>query len=166
MKKSWLTYSNELTSTPITPWVDDGQRYGWVNERAENGQWRRPKRVRTAFQTQLKQWCVLEVDYLDVRLVFALPTELDNFIEIMSTNPLPSGPSLLKGQKFGRPNKHWLSRLPAKAKSLKFRQAICKWLGANSDVENFRQYYRDRPLQRKYEGVYSSSDEALAAQEA
>jgi len=93
MKKSWLTYSDVLIPTPMTAWADDGQWYGWVNEQTDTGQWRRPKRVRTGYQTQLKRWCILKVDYLDVNLVFALPSELDHFIEIMSKNPLPSGPS-------------------------------------------------------------------------
>ena len=58
----------------------------------------------------------IEFDRYDLR--FSAPAQLDHFIEVLSTKPLPTTRklSLQRGLPVG-PNGHWLSRLPASLKS-------------------------------------------------
>jgi hypothetical protein len=50
-------------------------------------------------------------------------------IEVLARNPLPTTRQLSseRGTTLG-PNKHWLSRLPAKAKPLRFRRKLVTYL--------------------------------------
>jgi len=106
---------------------------------------------------------LLSVHFQGVELRFALPEELDLFMSVMSRNPLPSGRSLVPDCAIGRPNQHWLSRLPKEAKPWKFRQAICKYLSECKTVKEFRAFYQQRPIQFKFEGVCASYFEVHAA---
>ncbi len=159
MKSARLSSSRTFPETPISGWT--GVRWsGWVREKTPAGQQMKPRRVVHPFLLQRKLWYLLEVHFNSVDLRFATPLELDHFIAVMSQNPLPSGWSLVRGQRWGRPNNHWLSRLPKAAKSWKFRQAICKYLQEAETVKLFRQCYASQPLRLNIEGVYNSYEEA------
>ncbi len=160
MKKVELSYSKEFPLTPISYWVGQ-QMYGWTKQQTPSGQWRRPKWQATPFCSQRKLWCQLEVNFRGIRLLFSTPQELDHFIEIMEQKNLPSGFQLIPGNmRVGRPNRHWLSRLPSKAKPWKFRQAVCSFLKTNPMVKKFRGFYQNQPVQTKFEGFYSNYYEA------
>jgi hypothetical protein len=141
-----------------------GARYdGWVIERTPSGQFRRPTRIIHPFLYQRKRWCLLRVHFNGVDLRFAMPSELDMFISVMSQNPLPSGRSLVPECPFGRPKNHWLATLPGKAKPWKFRQAICRYLHDSDDVRRFREFYQEQPPELEFAGIYGSFWEAHLA---
>lgn len=162
MKSAELYYSRNFPETPISIWADFRWR-GWVKETTASGQRKRPAQIDHPFRFQRKLWCLLHVHFRGVDLIFATPAELDQFLDVISRNPMPSGYSLLPGQKIGRPSRHWLSRLPKEAKSWKFRQAVCRFLRENKVVGKFRDFYADQPLKEEFEGVYNSY--SMAARE-
>ena len=153
MKKTCLSYHKNFPSTPISGWA--GANWcGWITTKTKNGQWRNPKSVPHPFLSQRKLWCRLEVHFQDIDLRFAMPAELDQFLDIMLQNPLPSGHRLIPGLAYGRPNAHWLSRLPKKAKPWIFRQKLCKFLRTAQDVTIFRNFYASQPIQFEFDGYY------------
>lgn len=162
MKNARVTYHDSFPSTPMSGRV--GARWiGWVAQQNANGQPRRPKQIPHPFLEQRKKWCLLEVHFDGVDLRFAMPEELDHFIDVMSQNPLPSGRALAPECAIGRPNGHWLSRLPAKAKPMKFRSRVCAYLSACPEAEELRQFYKSQPIQFHYPGVFDSFFEAHQA---
>ncbi|PDT38381.1 hypothetical protein CO671_03045 [Rhizobium sp. M10] len=155
MKSAELFYSREFPETPMSWWA--GARLnGWIPETTRSGQIKRPRRIVHSFASQRKLWCLLAVHFDGVDLIFATPLELDQFLAVMSQNPLPSGWALVPGNLLGRPNKHWLSRLPKKAKSWKFRQSICKFLLQAGTVGEFREFYAREPLKLQFDGVINN----------
>lgn len=163
MKKITLSYHRDFQWAPISGRAG-ARKYGWKNLRTETGQWKSPKTVRHPFAKQRKLWCVMVVEFQDIELIFAMPPELDQFLDVMSQNPLPSGHRLVKGQKLGSPNGHWLSRLPKKAKSWAFRQKICRFLETDPRVQKFRDFYMSQPVQLEFEGYFDSYHDAKRAQ--
>ncbi len=77
----------------------------------------------------------LEIEFQRVFLYFASLEELDHAIAVLSANPLPSTRRLsrLRGTAAG-PNRHWLSRLPGRAKSHKFRRRLVAYLCSARDA--------------------------------
>lgn len=76
-----------------------------------------------------KGYAVLHVEMDGVDLQFSSPAQLDHFIDVLSTRPLPT--SRLLSSKRGLPvgpNGHWLSRLPAKMKSPRRREKLVRLL--------------------------------------
>lgn len=72
-----------------------------------------------------KGFVFLHVDAMGVDLQFSSLAQLDHFIDVMATRPLPT--SLQLSRKRGAPvgpNGHWLSRLPAKLKTTKARAKL------------------------------------------
>ena len=118
MKKVRVSFTPEFQPSPVTYWVH-------VNRDGDS--WRDA----TVYEPPLpdpvpgKGWARLSVEFNGVVLEFASGHEVEHVIEVLSTNPLPTTRSLsrLRGSPKG-PNSHWLSRLPAKAKSWKFRQQL------------------------------------------
>ncbi|KAB7614483.1 hypothetical protein F9L33_07535 [Amylibacter sp. SFDW26] len=164
MKNAKLSYHQDFPQTPVSGWAGV-RRYAWVNQQNDSGQWKRPKHKYVyPFEKQRKLWCLLEIHFQGVDLIFALPAELDQFIEIMSQNPLPSGNRLIKGRKLGRPNNHWLSRLPKKTKPWAFRQKLCKYLETAPQASEFREFYTSHPVRLKFDGYYDSFYDAIRAQ--
>lgn len=156
-----LSYHRDFPRTPMTRWIRH-QFYGWQPRQTKSGQWMRPTWGQTPFSTQRKLWCRLEVHFRGVTLFFTTPLELDHFIAIMQQKHLPSGPSLVPGRRIGRPNNHWLSRLPAKAKPWKFRKAVCAFLNTKREVKKFREFYQSEPIQTHFEGYYPSFHQAAS----
>lgn len=67
---------------------------------------------------QHKGYVFLYVEKGEFELRFSSLAQLDHFIEVMETKPLPTSRQLShrRGAPLG-PNSHWLSRLPAKLKT-------------------------------------------------
>ena len=162
MKSAQLTYHRAFPWSPISGWAG-AREYGWVQRPNASGQPRLPETIYHPFPWQRLLWCRLAVHFQGVDLLFAMPLELDQFIAVMGANPLPSGRSLLPEQRRGRPNNHWLSRLPAKAKTWKFRQAVCRYLETSPEVRRFRAFYEAKPPRLEFKGVFNSYGEALGS---
>jgi hypothetical protein len=72
---------------------------------------------------------VLRVEFENHELQFSAPAQLDHFIDVLSTIPLPTSSQLSsrRGPNVG-PNGHWLSRLPAAFKSPRKRAKLVEAL--------------------------------------
>lgn len=163
MKTARLSYHRQFPATPISGRA--GARwFAWVPGPRLGGQATRPVEMAHPFLHQRPLWCLLTVQFDRLELRFATPEELDQFLRVMSQNPLPSGRSLVPDQAVGRPNGHWLSRLPARAKPWKFRQRLCRHLQMLPEAARFRRFYGDHPVQFRFDGYYDSLAEAVAAQ--
>ena len=65
-----------------------------------------------------KGFVFLHVEFEGTDLQFSAPRQLDHFIEVLSTKPLPTSRRLSSSHGLpAGPNSHWLSRLPASIKS-------------------------------------------------
>lgn len=71
----------------------------------------------------------LRVEFDEHELVFSSPAQLEHFVEVLSTRPLPTSRQLSsrRGLPVG-PNGHWLSRLPAALKSPRKRDKLVQVL--------------------------------------
>ena len=78
-----------------------------------------------------KGFLFLRVQFEEHELQFSAPAQLDHFIEVLSTTPLPTSRqlSLRRGLPVG-PNSHWLSRLPASIKSPRKRVKLVQLIKA------------------------------------
>lgn len=81
----------------------------------------------------------------------------------MGQNPLPSGHRLVKGRRLGRPKRHWLARLPAKAKSAKVRARLVAFLTSNRTVREFRAFYEGKDLHYEAPGFFDNFYDAIRA---
>ncbi len=158
MKKARLNYSREFQWTPISSWVGV-RKYAYRIQSFDRG----PIVVPHPFLQSTNLWCQLELEYQNVLLQFSMTRELDHFIDVMQRNPLPSGGSLVKGQRLGRPNNHWLSRLPAKIKTRKFRVGLLKFIESNKVVNEFYEFYSSRELALDVPDLFNTYDEAQRA---
>lgn len=162
MKSAQISFHRTFPATPVSGWV--GARWhAWVREDDATGYLKLLSIVPHPFPNQRKLWCMLEVHVDEVDLRFAMPQELDHFIDILSQNPLPSGRSLTPNCAIGRPKNHWLTRLPSKAKSLKFRKRIFSYLSECHASAEFRDFYKQDPVITEFPGFYDTREEALAS---
>jgi hypothetical protein len=76
-----------------------------------------------------KGFVFLRVEFDAHELVFSSPAQLDHFIDVLATKPLPTSRQLSsrRGMPVG-PNGHWLSRLPAELKSPRKRDKLVQAL--------------------------------------
>jgi len=104
-----------------------------------------------------KGYVVLHVEVDGFDLQFSAPAQLDHFIEVLSSKPLPTSRQLAskRGLPVG-PNGHWLSRLPARLKSPRRRMKLVQLLlgvrvhvvqRAGSDSFEFADTRRVSPLE-------------------
>jgi len=73
----------------------------------------------------------LRVQFDKYELQFSAPAQLDHFIEVLSSKPMPTSTQLSskRGLPVG-PNGHWLSRLPADLKSPRKREKLVRVMQA------------------------------------
>lgn len=78
-----------------------------------------------------KGYALLRIQFETHELQFSAPEQLDHFIAVLSTRPLPTTRQLSsrRGLSAG-PNSHWLSRLPAALKAPKKRVKLVEALHA------------------------------------
>jgi hypothetical protein len=76
-----------------------------------------------------KGYPLLRIQFETHELQFSAPAQLDHFIDVLSTTPLPTSRQLSarRGPAVG-PNGHWLSRLPAALKSPRRRARLVEAL--------------------------------------
>lgn len=73
----------------------------------------------------------LRVQFEEHELQFSSPAQLDHFIEVLASKPMPTSRQLSskRGLPVG-PNGHWLSRLPAALKSPRKREKLVQVMRA------------------------------------
>lgn len=122
MKHHTITYTADFERTPLS---------FWVHRHLDDPVWIHTRRFDPPLPAPLpgRGYPRLTVEFNGVTLDFASLAELDHLIDILSRNPLPSTRRLSehRGTAAG-PNRHWLSRLPARAKAFKFRKRLVAWL--------------------------------------
>ncbi len=122
MKKATLIYLDAYEATPIS---------FWAHRHLDAGAWADAKRFDPPLPAPVpgRGWAQLVVELDGVTLRFSSPAELDQLIDVLSRNPLPTTRRLseLRGTTVG-PNGHWLSRLPARAKPQRFRKKLVAYL--------------------------------------
>jgi hypothetical protein len=77
-----------------------------------------------------KGYLFLHVEFGSYDLQFSSPAQLDHFIEVLASKPLPTSRQLAsrRGLPVG-PNGHWLSRLPSSLKAPRKREELVRTLG-------------------------------------
>ena len=122
MKVNRIEFSPQYVASPVS---------FWVHVHKDGGSWREA----TEFDPPLPKpvpgrgWPRLMVEFDGVELEFSSVHEVHHVIDVLSRNPLPSTRKLstLRDPQAG-PNKHWLSRLPARAKKQKYRVRLIAYL--------------------------------------
>lgn len=157
MKSTALSYHRTFPWTPVSGWVGS-QMVAWRLQQDHPGRRIKIVQVQHRFADQRPMWCLLTVTMQGVQLHFATPQELDHVLDVLGQNPMPSGRSLVPSQGLGRPNSHWLSRLPKRAKTTKFRAAFARFVARNADVRRFRAFYERQPVDYHVtpDGVFES----------
>tara|TARA_Y100000588_G_C13978164_1_gene805970 strand:+ start:351 stop:806 length:456 start_codon:yes stop_codon:yes gene_type:complete len=90
-----------------------------------------------------RHWAQLMIHLDGVSLAFWLPEELDHICDVFSMKPFPTANTLIRNETDEARNSHWLSRLPKKAKSTKFRLKFLKFVNAcPNELNEFRRHYR------------------------
>lgn len=103
--------------------------------------------IRKLIEAEVKRgrtkWAQLLIEIDDVSLGFWLPAELEAYCAVFAMTPFPTARTLLKGSpESGELNSHWLSRLPKKAKSKKFRDRFLRYVEAQPKaLTEFRDFY-------------------------
>ncbi len=141
MKSLELHYSGTFPYTPVSGWTR--RQFGYF--KSPRGRFPRQEDwVPNPFFTSRKRWCALEVHLDGITLWFATPEELDHVRGVLAGKVLQSTRVPGDSRRVGRPNRHWLSRLPAKAKTPKFRHRFEKLVTSGTpEMAAFRQFYRD-----------------------
>ena len=82
-----------------------------------------------------KGYAFLCIEFEAHQLLFSAPAQLDHFIEVLSTKPLPTTRMLSSKRNLPvGPNGHWLSRLPASLKAPQKREKLVQVLQAVRSV--------------------------------
>ena len=131
MKRLYVTFTPEFLPSPVS---------FWVHRHIDGGSWSDATTYDPPLPNPVpgKGWARIEVEFDGLLLEFASPEEVAHVIDILSMNPLPNTRRLSEERSTSAgPNSHWLSRLPAKSKSLKFRQRLVRFLNnAQSELQN------------------------------
>ena len=104
--------------------------------------------IRKLIEAEVKsgrtKWAQLLIEIDDVSLGFWLPAELEKYCEVFATTPFPTARTLIKGSPGSSElNSHWLSRLPKKAKSKKFRDRFLRYVETQPKaLIEFREFYQ------------------------
>lgn len=152
MKTASVSYSRDFRPSPISFWVGPPGSF-YVRRTGQNGQPLSPSLRRNPIYKSRMLWAYLETNLNGVDLHFATTLELDHLLEIFKRRVLPKGSNLTPGfDRPGLPNNHWLSRLPARSLSFKFRQDVIRFLTSNHRaIVEFRDFYKNFDLQDAHE---------------
>lgn len=122
MKKYRITFTDSFEPSPMSFWV----------HRNVNGDcWHDADEFEPPLPKPIpgRGYSRLHVECDGISLEFASLHELDQMVAVLSMNPLPSTRSLARQRHTSAgPNSHWLSRLPGRAKSLRFRRKLVGFL--------------------------------------
>ena len=122
MRRATVVYRERFPASPIS---------FWVHRHPEGTVWSESETHEPPFPPPVpgRGWPQLVVEFDGVKMLFSSAAELDHVIEVMTQNPLPTTRRLseLRGTSMG-PNRHWLSRLPARAKRRAYRERLVVYL--------------------------------------
>lgn len=121
MKRWWIEYRERWTRSPMTPWIHRAAHgTPWYEARAYDPPSPGP--------VGGKGYPLYFVEVDGFTFEFASLYELDACIEVLARKVLPATYIFeYKGQPFYS-NQHWLSRLPAKTKSWRYRERAVRTL--------------------------------------
>ena len=122
MKKHWIEFQDTQPTCPMTP---------WVHRSVDGKPWYEAQVFEPPKQKSVpgKGFPVYKVACDGFTFEFSSIAEIHVCIETLSKRNLPKPIDLCRemGTRSG-PNSHWLSRLPAKVKSWKYRQKAVAYL--------------------------------------
>jgi hypothetical protein len=155
MKNASLSYHKECPITPLSG-AGGATSFAYRCPVLENGRIGSAVPVPHPIKEARKLWCLLRIEVDGVEVRFATPDELDLFITTLRPGRMPSRTTrVFKGSdasRKNRPNQNWFSRLPAKAKSAKWRPVFQAYVKQSKDVQAFRAFYERDPLNWAWEG--------------
>lgn len=123
VKRCWIEYSDSWKHSPMAYWVHvESGELPWFD--AEEFDPPAPSRVPG------KGYPILYVEIDGFTFTFGSEAELDHCVEVLSQKLLPSSSGLtrMRGDDRYGPNRHWISRLPAKVKAWKYREPAIQYL--------------------------------------
>ena len=152
MKTASVFYSRDFRPSPISFWVGPPSSF-YVERTGQDGRALSPSLCSNPIYESRMQWAYLETNLNGVDLHFATTLELDHLLDVFNRKVLPKGANLIPGfDRPGLPNNHWLSRLPARSLSLKFRQDVIRFLTSNHrTIVEFQDFYENFDLQDAHE---------------
>ena len=122
MKRHWIDYTAEVTESPMTYWIHQGP---------DGEHWRDAAEVIPPMPGPVpgRGFPRMHVEYHGFTFSFASMHELDACAETLARKNLPTSRqrSAERGSGAG-PNRHWLSRLPAKVTTWKYRRGVIEYL--------------------------------------
>ena len=125
MKRHWIEYRTTRTHGPMTY---------WVHRAADGKAWYKSQAHDPPLEPAVpgKGFPLLFVEYRDFTFVFASLAELRTAIEVLGRKVLPTTIRLTEDRGVGAgwigPNKHWLSRLPGRVTSWRYREPAVSYL--------------------------------------
>ena len=119
MKKYWVEFKSNWKNTPMA---------FWVHQAIDENIWYKSEKFDPPAPKPNEEGLYLFgfIEYNGFIFEFSSRAQLDEFIRVLSMKNLPSTIHLSREKQLG-PNRHWLSRLPAKVKSYKFREGLIKY---------------------------------------
>ncbi len=122
MKNHWIEYRPEWTESPLSY---------WVHRETDDEPWHLAKSFEPPLPRPIpgRGYPTYHVEFNGVEFRFASLQELAHAIELLGQKLLPTTIRLSHDRGGGLgPNKHWLSRLPPKAKPWRYREKAVKYL--------------------------------------
>ena len=121
MKKSWISYTEDWKSSPMAFWVhkEVDKKPWYVAEKFDPPA---PKKHGSLGYVKL------HIEFNGFKFIFTSQEQLNEFIEILGQKLLPTTIELSKKRSAtAGPNGHWLSRMPPKSKSWKYREKLVEY---------------------------------------
>ena len=105
------------------------------------------KFVEAEAATGRSKWAQLSIEMDGELLAFWLPEELEMYCEVFAMKPFPTALTVLKrSPPSTQLNAHWLSRLPKKVKSPKFRERFLHYVNSRPpELVEFYKFYNRTP---------------------
>lgn len=123
MKRFWVDYQSSEPVLPMTFWVH--RAVGDVEVWSDATDFDPPRQL----PVPGKGYPVFNVEIDGFTFVFASLAEIEDCIRILDCKLLPRTTDLSKARGTPQgPNSHWLSRLPARTKSWKYREKAVTYL--------------------------------------
>ncbi len=122
MKKNWIEYSDSWKNVPMAFWVHRIlDEKSFIDAAAYDPPAPKPN--------SKGEYKIYHIEFNGITLRFSSIYQFDEFIRVMSKKVLPRSLDLsrIRCDNYG-PNRHWLSRLPSKAKAWKIREQMTKYL--------------------------------------
>lgn len=125
MKKYWITYSKTWKGSPLAFWVHipiTGEFYDPETKF-------KPKEPKK----EIDGYPIYHFELDGISFEFSSKSQIEHFINMLSKKVMLTSRQLSekRGTRLG-PNKHWLSRLPSKTMSFKYRDKLINYIKKNS----------------------------------